>query len=52
MGLKKVHIGIPSELESSIYWISRKFRKNELSFKLGGADIIIQWLFYPIVSDR
>ena len=57
MKIKKVYIGIPKELKSEIFWVSREFRKNELSFKIGGTDVIVEytnkkvfgydWVKYP-----
>lgn len=57
MKINRIYIGIPSELESLVFWIARDFRKNDLSFKIGGTDIIIEytngkifgydWVKYP-----
>lgn len=57
MEIKRVYIGIPLELQSLIFWVSRQFRKNDLSFEIGGTDIIIEykngkifgydWVKYP-----
>ena len=57
MKKERVNIGIPQELSSIIFWVNRKFRKNELSFKIGGTDVIVEytdkrvlgydWVKYP-----
>ena len=57
MKMNQIYIGIPSKIKSLIFWISREYRKNDLSFEIGGADIIIEytngkifgydWIKYP-----
>lgn len=57
MKIKKVFIGIPPELKPLIFWVDRQYRKNELSFQIGGVDIIVEytngkvfgydWVKYP-----
>lgn len=57
MKISRIYIGIPSELKSLIFWVGREFRKSDLSFEIGGSDIIIEytngkvfgydWIKYP-----
>jgi hypothetical protein len=53
----KQYLGIPAELIPQVFWVGREYRKNELSFKNGGVEIIIEytdgqvfgydWVKYP-----
>lgn len=57
MKIKRIYIGVPEELRSKVFWVERGYRVNELSFVLGGSDIIVEyqsgkvygydWVKYP-----
>lgn len=43
MDIKQIHIGIPNELKSIIFWVQQKYRVNDLSSINGGTDVVVEY---------
>lgn len=41
--IKRVYLGLPERLKSTVLWVAREYRTSPLSHQKGGSDIVVEY---------